>query len=206
MAKYKTVWFLDSGQLISESFKYVLSFFDDSHPKPSVVTGQKQSNHSTCASFTYLGENDFPTIAIVDDVHADKPDMWFVYVENDNAMPPLRSLVAFADNKFADGTILSPQQAEDNKINKTDSCAFISWVSHRNIMQQITVREQFRRQGISGKLIAVADTLIVADVNWSGNFLTGGLVTTEDGEKLRTAWNASGSKRVLNRMGSVGHQ
>lgn len=203
MAAYKTVWFWDSLNQITATDKFVASFSDDTYPKPNCISGITQPNHSSCTSFTYADDAGRLVVAVVDDVHRNKPNMWFVRSYKDSSYPPLRTLVAFIGDQYLDGTILELAEAKELGIKPSDGCGYITWITHENIIQQITVKENHRRKGLSSKMLAVLDALIVADIDWSGNFVNGGSVTTGDGEKLRSAWVASGTTRVIERIGSV---
>lgn len=199
MNRFKTVWFWDSGIEATDSYKYVMSFFDDSHPKPSVVSGIACPSHVTCHSFNHVDENGRIVVNMVSEDFADICNLW--YVQAPDIDPQLSSFVAYADDRFPNGTVLSPMDVAEYQIAYKDSVGFIRWFKGDSRIQQIFVKEEFRRQKISIKLIGVADLLIVANKDWNGKFLNGGDITTADGEALRSAWK--GSTRVIDRIGTA---
>jgi hypothetical protein len=203
MAEFKTIWFWDSGTELIKNTKFMMSFYDDKYEKPGVVSGIKQPDHSTCHSFNYLGHDGNLAIALVTEEFDNAPRLWYVKVYADNAFPPMRSILAFNDGRFSDGTVLEYGQALELDIAPSQSCGLIRWFKNDSSVQQIFVSEEHRRKRISTKLFAVADIMIVADTHWNGIFLNGGHVTTDDGEALRSKWQASGSTRLVDQIGSV---
>lgn len=199
MSKFKSVWFFDTGNTEND-FKYVMSFFDDSHPKPSFITDGKSPNHVNCHSFNSSDEYGRQVVNLVGPDFKKVIPLWYVYVDDSENEPHTRSIVAYADNKFPDGTIVKFNEASARNIRFSDSVGFVRWFVGDSRMQQIIVSESHRRMGLSVKIIGAADLTIVSDLNWNGAFLNGGDITTEDGEKLRQAW--SGSARVTPRIGS----
>jgi len=203
MSEFKVVWFWDSETELINNTKFVMSFHDDKYEKPNVIKGIKQPEHSACHSFNYLNSDENISVALVSDDFSNAPALWYVKVYADNAFPPTRSILAFADNRFPDGTVLEYGQALRLDIAPSQSCGFIRWFKNDSSVQQIFVSEEHRRKRISTKLFGVADIMIVSDINWNGIFLNGGHVTTNDGEALRAKWQASGSTRLADRIGSV---
>lgn len=203
MSEFKTVWFWDSGNELIPGFKHVMSFYDDTYPKPNMIYGIKQPDHSSCHSFNYLDFSGNMCIALVSNDFRDSVPLWYVRVYADNAQPAIRSVLAFHDERFTDGTVLDYGEALKLDVAPSQSCGFIRWFKSDTSVQQIFVNEEHRRKRISTKLFAIADLLILSDINWNGVFLNGGQVTTADGEKLRKKWAASGSTRLADRIGSV---
>lgn len=203
MTKFKTVWFWDSGRSATESQNYIMSFFDDSHEKPSIVRNEKSPHHSYCHSFNSIDDAGRCVVHLVSDDFIGSADIWYVYIDAVESVPPSRMVMAFADGKYPNGTVLTFRDAVDESVNPQDHVGFIRWFVGDSRIQQIFVSEDHRRKRISTKLFSVADLLIVADKNWNSIFLNGGDITTDDGELLRSAW--SKSTRVTPRTGSVTH-
>lgn len=199
MGRFKTVWFWDSGVQADDSHKYVMSFFDDAHPKPSVVSEVPCPSHVTCHSFNHVDQDGRIVVNMVSEDFVGLRELW--YVQAPDIDPQLSSYVAYADGRFPNGTVLSPLDVAEHQIAYRDSVGFIRWFKEDSRIQQIFVKEEFRRQGVSVRLIAVADLLIVARNGWNGKFLNGGDITTDDGEALRRAWE--GSTRVIDRVGTA---
>lgn len=201
MTKFKTVWFWGENKEATETHNYVFAFFDDSHQKPSLVTDEKSPNHSFLHSFSSSDADGRYVVNFVDSAFDGVIDLWYVFIDARESTPPMRSIVAFANNQFPNGTVLSFEEAVDLGINISDSCGFIRWFKSDSRIQQVSVKEEYRRKRISTKLFGTADLIVVGEKNWNGNFLNGGDITTSDGEKLRDAW--AKSKRVTPRVGSV---
>lgn len=176
-----------------------MTFGDDRFPRPSIQSFRPQPHAATCVSFTYSWADGGIGVAIVDN-SSRTPKMWFV--DSGKASSEFRTIVCFADGRFPAGSVVSPSDAESAGASSSEGCGFIRWNSSTNEIQQIAVAHEYRRMGISRHLISVADILIVADVDWNGKFMTGGSITTTDGEHLRQAWERAGSTRLLGRVGS----
>ena len=203
MSEFKTVWFWDSETELIDGFNHVMSFYDDRHSKPSVVAGIKQPEHTHYHSFNYLDSESNLAVALVSSDFVNAAPLWYVMAPRDTGYPPMRTVLAFCNDQFPNGTILAYEKAVSLGVDPKDSCGFIKWFCWDNAVQQIYVSEEHRRKRISTKLFAIADILIVSDKDWNGKFLNGGHVTTNDGEKLRSKWVASGSTRIVDRIGSV---
>lgn len=203
MGKFKTVWFWDSGREANEDFKFVMSFYDDSHEKPSFITGIKSPHHAYCHSFNTIDDNGRQVIHLVSDDFVSQSKLWYVYIDAVESTPPTRMLIAYDDNRYPEGTIVPFSEAVKAEISPNDSAGFVRWFYQDTRIQQIFVDELHRRKRISVKLFSIADLLIVSDTKWNGYFLNGGDITTNDGELLRSAW--SQSTRVTARTGSVMH-
>lgn len=201
MSKFKTVWFWDSGHILQNGRKHVMSFFDDKYQKPSLISGIKSPDHSACHSFNYVDESGNMVVSLVSDDFVGCESLWYVFLDGALLTPPLRSVIAFADQRYPNGTVLNPEDISDKNISLNKSAGFVRWIAPDSRIQQIFVAPEHRRKRISTQIISVADLLIVSDPDWNGHFLNGGDITTQDGETLRAAW--SNSVRVTPRIGSV---
>lgn len=202
MSKFKTVWFWGENRKATDTHNYVMAFYDDSHQKPCLVTDEKSPNHVYCHSFSSTDKDGRYMVKFVEEATLPIVDLWYVYIDAKTSIPPMRSIMAYADGRFPDGTVVAFDEIRELKISPHDSCGFIRWFTEDSRVQQIFVKEEHRRKRISTKLFGVADMMIVGDREWNGRFLNGGDITTSDGESLRGAW--SNSKRVTPRIGSVG--
>jgi hypothetical protein len=202
MTKFKTVWFWNSGIEISNTFLHVMSFFDDSYPKPSFISGVQSPSHVNAHSFNSLGWDGNIIVNLVSDDFYGSSNLWYVYAKSSISGTDIASVVAYADDRYINGTVLMYDDAVKAGIKYSESVGFVRWFCEDSRIQQIFVDEQNRRKRISTKLISIADIMIVSEKKWNGKFLNGGDITTGDGENLRKAW--SESVRVTDRVGSVG--
>ena len=201
MTKFKTVWFWHSGREATDDFSFVMSFYDDSHEHPSCVFNEKSPHHSYCHSFNTIDRNDRQVVHLVSDDFDGCCDVWYVYIDAVESIPPTRMLMAYADDRYPNGTVVPFGEIAKTGISPNDAAGFVRWFVNDSRIQQIYVDEKHRRKRISTKLFSIADMVIVSDNNWNKLFLNGGDVTTTDGELLRSAWSAS--TRLTQRVGSV---
>lgn len=201
MTKFKTVWFWHSEIEATPEFSFVMSLFDDSREKPSVVKGEKSPHHAYCHSFNTIDKDCRQVVHLVSDDFCSSIPMWYVYVNAIESLPPTRMILGYADDRYPDGTIVPFEEISSSGISPHDAAGFVRWFIQDSRIQQIFVNENYRRKRVSVKLFSVADLVIVSDNNWNGVFLNGGDITTNDGETLRSAWSAS--TRVTKRVGSV---
>lgn len=173
---------------------------NDKHPPLTVLHGEHTPEtepvyHSTVDKHghlvVHLQRQEFQTT----------PPLWYVLHENPNGLPPNLSLLAFATPEFPQGTIITPQEAQQHGIQPTQQIAAIQWGYKNPKLHQIAVSPQWRRRRIALALIGTADV-----VNMSGNYsgdtvIYGGDVTTSGGETLRQAW--AKSPRVTPRQGEI---
>ena len=177
-----------------------MSFYDDSHPKPSVVKGNP-GHHAYCHSLNSVDDGGRLLVHLLSDDFDNSIDLWYVYVDFPAAEPHTRSVICYADKSFPNGTVLLFDEATQKGIKYEDSAGFIRWFVDDSRIQQVMVKEEYRRKRVSTKLFSVADLLIIADPSWNGKHLNGGDITTSDGDKLRAAW--SQSTRLTQKQGSV---
>jgi len=195
MTTFDTVWFW-RGLRLTETWHDVARFTSDAHPHPSLLETPVRPDDPTLVTETVENNGLF---RVISHVLPEAPEMYYVFAKISHGLVPKSAISAFADGKFPEGTVLSYEQAKDAGVDGLSKVGSLSWVSPTGVMQQVTVDENWRRRKISTRLIEVVDTLIVA--SGADMFLTGGEVTTGDGEKLREAW--VNSSRVVDRRGEV---
>lgn len=201
MSQFNAVWFWDSGYTLNETTKHIISFYDDSQQKPSLVAFRPSPNHAHCNSFNTTSSHGIQQVHFVGTDYKTNLKLWYVTVDSVDGNQKMRSVVAYGDARFPEGTVIDFATAARNGITYSESVGFVKWFIKDSKLQQIFVSGEARRMGVSTKLFAAADLVIVSDTKWNGSFLHGGDVTTADGERLRQAW--SQSVRVTPRIGEA---
>jgi GNAT superfamily N-acetyltransferase len=93
----------------------------------------------------------------VDGVHVALPAaplLWYVELpEPDEAAT---TLVAFSDDRYADGVLLGADQARAAGIDGGRQVAAVRWWTASGLVHQVYVGPAFRRRGVAGKLVLAA--------------------------------------------------
>ena len=204
---FKQLWFWKPGQL-TDRWAEVYAFSTNEFECPST--------HSMCGKPTkaepiWFGSVDEDENLFINwrdkDVMGIAPPMWYVVKDAPRPHPngpdiPMMFIYALYGDDFPSGTIVMEEDLIKNKfVSHSERVGFVQWFKQDSKIQQIFVEEKWRRKRVTLALFGVADLVIVSG-NY-GPYLNGGDVTTGDGEKLREAWD--GSKRVVQRIGSVGN-
>lgn len=192
----KTVWFW-KGPKLNDKWFTVANYANDEHEKPSTVESSECPTDAKALSFIELvGDN---IVVHLDDEQFDgSPDMWYL-LEETSLPTEMVTLHGMASNTFPAGTVVNVKVSKDLQINPSDRAGFVRWFRKDSRLQQVYTAEHWRRKRVSTVIIAVADIIIVSGEY--GPYLTGGDITTNDGEELRKAW--SHSSRLMKRSGSV---
>jgi hypothetical protein len=197
MTAFDTLWFW-RGLRLNQHWYETAKYTSDAHPHPYLLTGCPRPEDDSMRAFTSI--NNDGNLVITNLLNfPEAPPLWFVYAKGTIGIVDMGALSAYADTRFAEGTVLTTEEARKHKVSGKDRVGAISWVSPTNVMQQITVDENWRRRKISTLLIGAADTVIIA--SGDNTFLTGGEFTTGDGEHLRNVWKHS--LRVIDRRGEI---
>ena len=130
--------------------------------------------------------------------------LWFLLVDGGHLNPPHLALLAYADGRFPWGTVLTEAQAKlrgiDTDYLRDSHVAMMSWRKGDPIAQRIYTHPDWRRKRIMVAVFGVADLVNACGGYSPGKLLYGGEITTEDGERIREAFE--GSARIVPRIGS----
>lgn len=184
--QYPTLWFWRSAELVN-GWRAVESYTTDEHPKPYRFDGGlRPTDAPTWSSLTHNGEH---LVATVDHSHLPKaPPLWYVVLDQTQTLGDATALMAFADDRFPDGTVLSVEQFRACQVEGKKQIGAVQWMRNTGTLTNLRVNEAYRRRGISLKLIHVADVLLVSR---DDGFLNGGDHLTSDGEALAAKWQHS---------------
>jgi hypothetical protein len=122
----------------------------------------------------------------------DAPPLWWVLVEEHHGLVPTISLIAYADARYPDGTVLTTDQYRAEVGASRPQAGAIRWGKGDPKLEQIYTAPDYRRRRMSIKMIHTADIINEA-AGWGG-YLYGGEELTSDGQQLAAAW--SGSQRL----------
>ncbi len=102
------------------------------------------------------------TDASGDQVHAVEaalpgvPLLWYVELAEPDAAPPARTLVAFSDDRFPEGTVLTPAQAQVAGVASDQQAAALRWWPDTGLTHQVYVTPRHRRRGLGLKIAMAA--------------------------------------------------
>ena len=196
MTDYPTLWFWRSGPL-KDGWYAVESYPTDEHPKPSTIESDvRPTDAEEFSSVSLSGDH---LKVWVDHGHLPKaPDLWYLLIHYNESFGGVSALMAFADGRFPDGTVLDADQFRATGKSAADQIGAIKWRRSDATIEQIYVSADYRRQGISIKMINVADALVVS--RGTNGYLNGGGHLTDDGAALASRWKHS--VRLNERVGS----
>ena len=188
MTQYPTTWFWRSAPL-NEDWFAVQSFTTEEVEKPSTIEADAKPTLAEPYSTITL-END-RLVVWLDRTYSPKvPHLWYLLVPRHQApFPATYSIIAFADHRFPDGHILDVEEFRKHGHTTADQVAAVKWERESGKLQQIYVSSDYRRMGISFRLLNIADIIHVA--SGVSTFIYGGEEVTADGEKLAEAWKHS---------------
>lgn len=147
-----------------------------------------QAEAALCAgSFLYelVPVIDGPGIARVEvgeAVVSGAPAMWFCWVHEPTANPVAANLVAYADDRMPQGTIITNIQFASMMNTHDGQVGAIRWYPDGGLIHQIYVAPERRRENIGSMLIYAAAALHVAH-GWAGR-LHGDGRRTDLGERF----------------------
>ncbi|TWH71991.1 Acetyltransferase (GNAT) family protein [Modestobacter roseus] len=84
------------------------------------------------------------------------PLLWYVELAEPQADPAATTLVAFSDDRFADGEVLDADQARQAGVSGEQQVAAVRWWTGSGLVHQVYVGPAFRRRGVAGKLVQAA--------------------------------------------------
>jgi hypothetical protein len=201
---FKKLWFWKPKQL-TDRWAEVYAFSTEEFERPSIVVSSDKP--TSAASVWHSSVDDDGNLVIHFDDDEDMkntPPLWYVIRETERPHPngpsiPMVFIYALYGDDFPSGTVVLEQDLIKRKFTgRSKSVGFLQLFKNDLKIQQIFVEKEWRRKRITLALFGVAD-LVTCAGGYDG-FVHGGEVTTEDGEKLRQAWN--GSNRLDPRQGS----
>jgi hypothetical protein len=207
---FKSLWFWKK-QLVSDRWAEVYAYSTEEYKHPSIVISLDGECPTQAEPVWYSSIDDEENLLIHfndPEVMGGVPPLWYVIKETNRPHPngpeiPCVFVFAFYGDDFPNGTIVKEEDLIKNGfISHSERVGHIVWFRQGSKLQQITVAEKWRRKRVSLALFGVADLVIISG-NY-GKLLTGGDITTEDGEKLREVWGHS--NRVTPRIGSVSQE
>lgn len=121
------------------------------------------------------------------------PPLWYVVLPEPDAAPAAVTLLAFSDARFAEGTVLTAEQAGSGGVRSDEQVAALRWWTASGLVHQLYVAPAQRRRGIAAKLVHVAYGLqIVRGLP----ALHGDGRRTDDGERWRRGLPAHAAARL----------
>ncbi|WP_029431303.1 hypothetical protein [Blastococcus sp. URHD0036] len=91
----------------------------------------------------------------------DVPLLWYVELDEPDATPAARTLVAFSDSRYAEGTVLIAAEARAAGVDGGRQVAAVRWWPDTGLGHQIYVAPAARRRGLALKLATAAAGLQV---------------------------------------------
>ena len=91
----------------------------------------------------------------------DVPLLWYVELVEPDATPPARTVVAFSDSRYAEGTVLTGAGARAAGVDGSRQVAALRWWPQTGLAHQIYVAPAARRRGLALKLATAASGLQV---------------------------------------------
>jgi GNAT superfamily N-acetyltransferase len=127
------------------------------------------------------------------------PLLWYVELPEPAAAPAATTLVAFSDARYADGRLLSADDARVAGIAADGQVGALRWWPGSGLVHQVFVGPRHRRRGVGHKLVRAAFGLQAARGLPS---LHGDGRRTELGER----WRAALPEAVAARMAGLSHR
>lgn len=100
------------------------------------------------------------------------PSLWYVEVGEPDAAPPTMTLVAFATDHFADGTVAAAPVLAEAGVGRDDQAGALRWWVGTGQVDQIYVAPPARRQKVGTKL-ALAGAAYCRGPGWPSLWGTG---------------------------------
>jgi GNAT superfamily N-acetyltransferase len=87
------------------------------------------------------------------------PHLWYVEVAEPTAVPAATSLMAFSDDRQADGRVLGAAEARAAGIGGAGQVAAVRWWPGTGLVHQVYVDARHRGRGVARTLVQVAYAL-----------------------------------------------
>ena len=80
------------------------------------------------------------------------PLLWYVELPEPAAAPPATTLVAFSDDRYPEGTVLTADEARAAGASSDQQVAALRWWTGSGLAHQVYVAPRHRRRGLALKL------------------------------------------------------
>lgn len=144
----------------------VAAYGDDSVADGTVVEGEPEQPGEP---FWSVGEAS-PGLLHVEvgrEVLPERPDLWFVSVDEPRASPAATNLVAFGGGRFPAGTVISQYTFATARVPNGEQAGAVRWYPRDGLVHQIFVSPSWRRQFVASTLLYTADAVHQAK-GWAG--------------------------------------
>jgi len=84
------------------------------------------------------------------------PLLWYVELPEPDADPAATVLLAFSDSRYAEGRLLTEDEARAARIGADHQVAAVRWWPASGLVHQLYVAPAHRRRGVAGKLVQAA--------------------------------------------------
>jgi GNAT superfamily N-acetyltransferase len=101
------------------------------------------------------------------------PACWFVLVPEPRASPPAVNLVAYADDRFPAGTVISNATFASARVPNDEQVAAVRWYPGTGLVHQIYVAPASRRNQVGTALLYTASAVHQAH-GWQGHLHSDG--------------------------------
>lgn len=91
-------------------------------------------------------------VTVESDLAPAAPTLWYLEVGEPDAEPAAMTLVAFATDHFADGTVMAAAKLSEMGLGAEDRAGVLRWWVETGQVHQIYVAARARRQGVGTKL------------------------------------------------------
>lgn len=110
--------------------------------------------HDLFYEVTIDGRTGALRFSLVAPIAPDSPEMWFVAVDAERSFgPALRSMVAFATDRFADGTIIDEMQFVSLGIDNSTQVGAVIWSRDSGVVSQLYVAPDHRRSDVARRVL-----------------------------------------------------
>ena len=160
-------------------------YFDDRFPDGHVVAPDDDPGDLTGVLEIWHTDLDDAgrLVVTVDDWAAPgAPDCWYVAIESPAERGPTASLVAFATEHFAPGTVIPDHEFFGLPVRNDAQVAALRWYRDEAVVEQVFVAPALRRHHMATKIIYAASAFHQAS-GWPGRLRSDGR-RTDLGEQL----------------------
>ena len=149
VSKFALLWYWREGRLDDRWWK-VASFADDTYPKSTTVVGGVCPTTVAPFSWTDLDDAGRLVVGMVDNHLPDAPNLWWVLHDEPHRLVHTQSLIAFADGRYPDGTVLTVAQVRADVLRDDAplpaQAGAVRWGHGDPKLEQLYVAPEFRRR------------------------------------------------------------
>ncbi len=103
-----------------------------------------------------VGTDDAGDVCRIETALSAAPLLWYVELPEPSAAPPATTLVAFSDDRYPEGTLLTAARARAAGISGAHQVAALRWWPGAGLVHQVFVGPAHRRRGVGQKLVRAA--------------------------------------------------